>query len=83
VVYQFELVLADHDVMTVEMGNALVAAGCDDSTTGSSDCAAFVAFDRDSPSLEEAIRTAIADVQRAGFRVAEVRLAPDSLALAQ
>ena len=78
-VYEFELVLADHDVMTVEMGEALVAAGCDDSTTGSAGGRAFVAFDRDAPGLEDAIRSAIADVQKAGFRVLEVRMAPDSV----
>ena len=78
-VYEFELVLADHDVMTVEMGEALVAAGCDDSTTGSAAGRAFVAFDRDAPGLEDAIRSAIADVQKAGFRVLEVRMAPDSV----
>ena len=78
-VYEFELVLADHGVMTVEMGEALVAAGCDDSTTGSTRGVAFVAFDRDAASLEEAIRSAIADVQKAGFRVAEVRMTPESL----
>ena len=80
-VYEFELVLADHDVMTVEMGERLVAAGCDDSTTGSTGGTAFVAFDREAASLEHAIRSAIRDVQRAGFRVAEVRMAPESLAL--
>jgi len=78
-VYEFELVLGDHDVMTVEMGEALVAAGCDDSTTGSSGGKAFVAFDREAPSLERAIRSAIGDVQKAGFRVAEVRMSPESV----
>lgn len=81
-VYEFEIILADHDVMTVEMGDALVAAGCDDSTTGSSGGLAIVAFDREAPTLEEAIRTAIADVQKAGFRAAEVRMAPESLTAA-
>jgi hypothetical protein len=81
VTYEFELVLAGHEVMTVDMGDALVAAGCDDSTTGSTGGMAFVAFDRDAPGLEEAIRSAIADVEKAGFRVAEVRMAPESLAL--
>jgi hypothetical protein len=78
-VYEFEIVLAAHDVMTVEMGEALVAAGCDDSTTGSCDGEAFVAFDREAVSLEEAIRSAIADVRKAGFEAAEVRLSPASL----
>jgi hypothetical protein len=80
-VYEFEIVLAGHDVMTVEMGEALVQAGCDDSTTGSSGGEAFVAFDREAASLEDAIRSAIAHIRRAGFEPAEVRLAPASLAV--
>jgi hypothetical protein len=80
-VYEFEIVLAGHDVMTVELGEALVAAGCDDSTTGSCDGEAFVAFDREATTLEDAIRSAIADVRKAGLEPAEIRLAPASLAL--
>ena len=34
-IYEFEVVLAGHEIMTVELGDSLVAAGCDDSTTGS------------------------------------------------
>ena len=80
--YEFEVVLAGHDVMTVNLGEALVAAGCDDSTTGSCNGEAFVAFDRNAPSLEDAIRSALADIRKAGVEPAEVRLAPDSLAVA-
>jgi hypothetical protein len=80
--YKFEVILAAHEIMTVELGDALVAAGCDDSTTGTCDGEAFVAFDRDAPSLEDAIRSALADVRKAGVEPAEVRLAPDSLAIA-
>ena len=80
--YEFEVVLAGHEIMTVELGNALVAAGCDDSTTGSCNGEAFVAFDREAPSLEEAIRSAVADIRKTGSEPSEVRLAPDSLAVA-
>ncbi len=80
--YEFEVVLAGYEIMTVELGDALVAAGCDDSTTGSCNGEAFVAFDREALSLEEAIRSALADVRKAGVEPAEVRLAPDSLAIA-
>jgi len=80
--YEFEVVLAGPKVMTIELGDALVAAGCDDSTTGSCEGKAFVAFDREAGSLEEAIRSAVADIRRAGIEPAEVRLAPDSLAIA-
>ncbi len=81
-IYEFEVVLAGHEIMTVELGDSLVAAGCDDSTTGSCNGEAFVAFDREASSLEEAIRSALADVRKAGVEPAEVRLAPDSLAIA-
>jgi len=36
-------------------------------------------FHRDAASLEEAIRSAIADVQAAGFQVAHVLIEPKSL----
>ncbi len=79
-IYEFEIVLAGLDTMTVELGDALVEAGCDDSTTGSCNGEAFVAFDREAASLEVAIRSALADIRKAGVEAAEVRLAPNSLA---
>lgn len=73
-VYEFTVVLADHDLMTPDMAEALFVAGCDDGHPWSSDGVAAVSFDREAESLESAIRSAIADVQKAGYVAAEVRL---------
>ncbi len=39
-----------------------------------------VRFHRQAPSLEEAIRSAIADISSAGFRAARVEMEPDAVA---
>jgi hypothetical protein len=74
VVYEFTVVLADHDVMTTDMAEALFVAGCDDGHPWSSEGVAAITFDREAGSLESAIRSAIADIQKAGCVAAEVRL---------
>ena len=58
--------------MTDELAEALYEAGCDDGTPFSSQGVAAVGFSRQSASLEEAIRSAIADLQRAGLTVSRV-----------
>jgi hypothetical protein len=67
--YLFTVVLANCEVMTPELTEALYAAGCDDGTPWSGNREAFVTFDRDAESLEAAIRSAVADVHRAGGSV--------------
>ncbi len=67
--YHFTVVLADCDVMTPELTESLYEAGCDDGTPWSGNGTAAVAFDRDARSLESAIRSAVADVQKAGCAV--------------
>jgi hypothetical protein len=64
--YHFTVVLANHDVMTPDLTEALYTAGCDDGTPWSGNGVAAVTFDREAPSLEAAIRSAVADVQEAG-----------------
>ena len=71
--YHFTVVLHDLPEMTEEAANSLFESGCDDGSPASSDGQAWVTFHRDAESLEEAIRSAIADVQAAGFTVAEIR----------
>jgi len=70
--YEFRLVLANRSEVSVDDANALYQAGCDDATFGSCDGVAFGDFDRDAPSLEQAIRSAIADVRRAGLGVSRI-----------
>lgn len=64
-IFEFRLILKPIE-MTEELGNALFEAGCDDGTLGVSNGVSFVCFHRDANDLESAIRSAVADVQKAG-----------------
>jgi len=76
--YAFDVVLKDVAEVTDEQADVLFAAGCDDGTPACCDGVAWIHFDREASSLEEAIRLAVAQVQAAGFRVAKVELDADS-----
>ncbi len=70
--FDFLLILAGVDRSDSTMADALYEAGCDDGTLFTSRGEAAVGFSREAPSLEEAVRSAIADVARAGFSVSRV-----------
>ena len=72
--YEFDLLLKDVLEVTDDQADALFAAGCDDGTPASGNGITWVHFDREAPSLEEAIRSAIAQVQSAGFAVSKIEL---------
>ena len=72
--YHFKLILADISDVSDEQGDALYTAGCDDGTIVSRDGVAFIRFSRDSSSLEDAINSAAANVQTAGFQVGHVEV---------
>ncbi|MFZ5833654.1 MAG: hypothetical protein ACOY3P_26500 [Planctomycetota bacterium] len=71
--YEFEVLLAPDTVMDEDLADRLFEAGCDDGLPGVSNGVPTVMFAREAESLESAIRTAVADVERAGCVVAEVR----------
>jgi len=77
--YTFTVILADRTEMTEDLAEALAAAGCDDGLAGSSDGVAAVIFDRQAKSLEEAVRSAIADVEKPACRAAWVKIEPQNL----
>ena len=77
--YDFQIVLADVHAVNEEIADALFEAGCDDGTAFSSNGIAAVGFSRDAQSLEEAVRSAIADVNRAGFVVNRVASPDESV----
>jgi hypothetical protein len=56
------------------MADELFEAGCDDGTFGCSERVFSVGFARDAESFEDAVRSAIADVQSAGYSVARVEV---------
>jgi hypothetical protein len=76
--YEFDVLLKDVAEITDDQADALFAAGCDDGTPVSCNGTAWIHFDREGPSLEEAIRSAVAQVQAAGFKVAKIELDADA-----
>jgi hypothetical protein len=72
--YDFKLVLFGLSDISDNQGDALYDAGCDDGTIVTRDGTVFVRFSRESTSLEQAINSAAADVQRAGFHVDHVEV---------
>lgn len=78
-IYAFDVILAGVEEMTDDLAEALFVAGCDDCVPCSRDGIAYAGFDREADSLDEAVRSAVADVQKAGLKIAWVRLPADSL----
>jgi hypothetical protein len=77
--FDFQLVLGDIEAMNEEIADALYEAGCDDGTAFSSNGIAAIGFSREAQSLEEAVRSAIADVNKAGLVVTRVASPDDSV----
>ena len=78
--HHFTLIIEGADAQSDEVIDALFESGCDDGTVGRVDGIQFVVFDREAPSLEEAVLSAITDIERnQGLEV--VRLADAGLAL--
>jgi hypothetical protein len=70
--HAFTLILRGIQEVTEEAANALFEAGCDDGTFCARDGVAFVHFDREARTLDEAIQSALDDVRAAGFDVDRV-----------
>ena len=77
--YDFDVVLKDVSEVTDDQAERLFAAGCDDGTPASCNGLAWIHFDREASSLEEAIGTAVAQVQSVGFKVSKIQLDADSV----
>jgi hypothetical protein len=72
--YEFDVVLRDVSEISDDLADGLFAAGCDDATPASCGGTAWIHFDREAPSLEEAIGRAVAQVQSVGFTVSKIQL---------
>jgi len=72
--YVFTLVLSGSLELSEDIADALFEAGCNDGTPGTSGGVFSIDFHREGNSLEEAIRSAIADVQSAGYEVERVEI---------
>src|SRR5260221_6947159 len=72
-IYGFSLVLTA-PALSADECDALYEAGCDDGTIVTRNRVTFIAFDRKADSLEQAIRSATADVRTAGFEIKRVEM---------
>ena len=72
--YEFDVFLTATTEITDDQAEALFMHGCDDGTPASRDGLAWVHFDREALSLEEAIHSAVSQVRSAGLAVSKVEL---------
>ena len=77
--HDFTLILSDVTELTDKLVEDLYEAGCVDGSPSSRAGVVMVTLHRDAESLEQAIRSGIADVQKAGCRVARVEIVPEDL----
>ena len=61
--YQFTLIVEGPDLQADDLIDALYEAGCDDALVGRVDDSQYLDFERAAPSLEEAILSAVTDVE--------------------
>ena len=76
--YEFSLILKEGTEITEELADQLFEAGCDDSTPGTFCGVPVIGFSREADSLESAICSAVADVQKAACVVERVQIEHDS-----
>jgi hypothetical protein len=79
-VYNLRLILGGLSQITDEVEDALFDAGCDDGHLGMIDRVGLMEFDREAGSFIEALCSAIANIEEAGYRV--VRVEPEDLVTA-
>ena len=61
--YEFTLIVEGPDLQTSARIDALYEAGCDDALVGQSHGVQYLDFDRDAPSLDDAVLSAISNVE--------------------
>ena len=61
--YEFDLMLADCDIDSPALADALYEAGCDDGLVGRNSQGPMITFTREALSRSDAIRSAIADAE--------------------
>jgi hypothetical protein len=79
--YDFTLVLGGQADLTLELSDQLFAAGCDDCTPSQRSGIVHIGFSREAADLESAIRSAVADVAKAGCIVTRVEIEADAALL--
>ncbi|MGC1276098.1 MAG: hypothetical protein WBC44_20535 [Planctomycetaceae bacterium] len=79
--YDFTVYVAGSPELTNNAADALFAAGCDDGSPGVCDGVFSIDFHREAGSLDEAVRTAIANVESAGHTVERVEIESDGVSM--
>ena len=62
--HHFTLIVDGADLQDEAVVDSLFESGCDDGLVGSVDDTQFIDFDREAPSLGDAVLSAVADVER-------------------
>lgn len=79
-IWRFTLHLKDVAEMTMDLSDRLYEAGCSDSNPSSTGGRAEVSFHRDAGTLQDAIRSAVANVRSAGIEIDRIEIEGDDLA---
>ena len=79
--FDFTVILASKEDLSEDDAEKLFEAGCDDGTPGVSNRVAMIYFSRDAASFQEAIVSAKADVEKAGFEVARIEIGAREIAV--
>jgi predicted DNA-binding transcriptional regulator AlpA len=77
--YQFILVLRNVDENTPKLEDSLYEAGCDDALINFRNGAVYLDFDREASSLEQAVISAIRNVESASIGATVFHVAPEDL----
>lgn len=77
--YQFSLVLKNVDEDTPKLEDSLYEAGCDDALINFRNGTVYLDFDRESSSFEEAVISAINDVESSSVQAIVASVAPEDL----
>ena len=77
--YEFTLILEGSLELTEDIADELFEAGCDDGTPGICNGVFSIDVHREASSLEEVIRSAIANVKSAGYEVERVEIEPQTV----
>jgi hypothetical protein len=75
--FAFTLLIDGPDLQDDDRLNALFEGGCDDATFGRRDSIQFADFDREAPSLAEAIHTAIRNIMSVVPEATVIRVEPE------
>ena len=71
--HRFTLILDRPNVQQQALVDALFEAGCDDGLVGRSEGIQYIEFDREAPGLDDAVLSAVADVEKVpGVTVARI-----------